>query len=158
TIAEVVLSKLFRRIYHTSSEYFRVELPEPIVWIAHHTSSSARIDCPYITDGCEKILKPFMLHVEYLSEELKISIYECLLESFIRAWIDNLLSKKIRFFGDGVIMLQKDFEYVKEFILTNVSDRRIGQTLLETPAIQEFDHIVEFLKFGDKSSTLPHFL
>ncbi|CAF0854811.1 unnamed protein product [Didymodactylos carnosus] len=154
TIAEVVLSKLFRRIYHTSSEYFRVELPEPIVWIAHHTSSSARIDCPYITDGCEKILKPFMLHVEYLSEELKISIYECLLESFIRAWIDNLLSKKIRFFGDGVIMLQKDFEYVKEFILTNVSDRRIGQTLLETPAIQEFDHIVEFLKFGDKSSSV----
>ncbi|XP_077992627.1 coiled-coil domain-containing protein 142-like [Glandiceps talaboti] len=142
-------SKLFGQdCTRMSTEYWQQAMPVGKVWKRRSNQDYPTEPNAYVESAVETILEPVTDGVSKLKTAAQISAVTVAVVAMLEAWMTHILKEKIKFSLFGAHQLHLDFNYVRQWISSDMSGLMQGtqQSVLSLDVFKHMEGAVQLLK------------
>ncbi|XP_070540726.1 uncharacterized protein [Ptychodera flava] len=142
-------SKLFGQdCTRMSTEYWQQAMPIGKVWKRKSNQDYPTEPNAYVESAVETILEPVTEGVSKLKTAAQISAVTVAVVAVLEAWMNNILKEKIKFSLFGAHQLHLDFNYVRQWISSDMSglSQETQQSVLALDVFKHMEGAVQLLK------------
>lgn len=151
------------RMFSTDCKRMSAEIFGQTMPLGKHWRSGLRADLPstpseYALAAAQSVLGQVLQGIQVLPRESQVPALTHVMTAFVEAWMDHILTQKIKFSLQGALQLKQDFDTVRRLVQSEESglSPEIKQSVLSLRVFQQMDNaIVCLLQQPSSKACLP---
>ncbi|XP_030402945.1 coiled-coil domain-containing protein 142 isoform X2 [Gopherus evgoodei] len=151
------------RMFSTNCKRMSAEIFGQTMPLGKHWRAGLRADLPstpgeYALAAAQSVLGQVLQGIQLLPRESQVPALTHVISAFVEAWMDHILTQKIKFSLQGALQLKQDFDTVRQLVQSEESglSPEIKQSVLSLRIFQQMDNaIVCLLQQPSSKACLP---
>ncbi|XP_077057758.1 uncharacterized protein ccdc142 [Siphateles boraxobius] len=112
-----------------SVEIFQQTMPSAKHWRISHRAELPSSPSEYASSAAQSVIGPVMESIQTLPDEARVPALAEATTAFMEAWMEHILTQKIKFSIQGALQLKQDFDSIRDLVRS--SEYRLSEELLQ---------------------------